>query len=100
MTDRMIRARLLVRLVGVLIVGLSLPRAVQGLLDSFAEWGRVWSSGETIVYFQSLPINIDHLTTWVVRHMMPLVTLLFGALLLWRGHRTLERRLLHEFGGA
>lgn len=95
-----IRARLLVRLSGVLIAGLCLPFAVRGLLASFMERFRSWDNGNRIVYFYSFPINIDRVATWAVANLVPLVLFLLGMLLVWRGSRRVERRFINELTRA
>ncbi len=98
MSDAPIRSRLMVRLLGLLLMGFSVRYVVRAVAYFFRE-GRRYSNfdiGDWTVYFYSVPINLGSLLDWLVVYGVSVAIFLIGTVLVIRGSRRLERRVQRE----
>lgn len=97
MTDRVIRARLLVRLAGLGLLALFIPDVGQLAGDLMAISSREAVEGLQIrMYFWR--ISIGNARNLLFEYSIPLAAVAWGMVLLCRGSRRMERKVAHALG--
>lgn len=95
MTDAVIRARLLTRLLGLVLICFCMPKTLQGVATCFGPFRDSLGTGSDVrwhVEFFYSTIDLYILVRWLVQYGAPALGVAAGLLLLLRGWRRLERK--------
>jgi hypothetical protein len=98
MDGRVLQARLMVRLAGVLMAAFCIRPVFWGVyaivLDRGTQGVTPFHGSRLLVFYFGL-VDLEALVSWLLQHGVAVGVFLSGLILVWRGSRWLERKVAH-----